>query len=154
MHASFGRLRGTLGETRPALEALRPAARALPAGLTSLRSVFRRADPALTALRPAIRTLTPLARDLAPTARSLAGAFERLEPQMPRLDRITAKLSSCEREVQKFFAWTMSVFKFGNRSNLTSSPRGVLVAGPAEVTNGADPNLAPVTSCADGRPTP
>jgi hypothetical protein len=73
---------------------------------------------------------------------------------MPRLDRITARVSACKREVQKFFAWTMSVFKFGNRSNLTSSPRGALISGPSEVANGADPNFVPVTSCADGRPTP
>ena len=101
-----------------------------------------------------MRTLTPLSRDLAPTARSLARAFERLEPQLPRLDRITAQASRCKREVQKFFAWTMSVFKFGNKTNLTSSPRGALISGPSEVANGIDPNLIPVTSCADGRPTP
>jgi virulence factor Mce-like protein len=154
MQASFGRLRGTLAEARPALQALRPAARALPSGLGSLRSLVGRLDPALTALRPAVRALSPFARDLSPTAGALSTAFERLEPQLPRLDRITAKVSSCEREIQKFFAWTMSVFKFGNKSNLTTSPRGAFISGASEVGSGADPNLVPVRSCADARPTP
>jgi hypothetical protein len=100
-----------------------------------------------------VGALQPLARDLAPTAAALSAAFGRLEPQFPRVDRVTAKLSRCEREIQKFFAWTMSVFKFGNRTNLTTSPRGLLVGAAADATNGADPNLVPVTGCADGRPT-
>jgi virulence factor Mce-like protein len=154
MEGSFTRLKGTLGEARPALAALRPAVRRLPSGLRALRSLAGHADPALTALEPAVRALKPLARDLAPTAGALSTAFDRLGPQLPRVDRVTAKVARCEREVQKFFAWTMSVFKFGNRSNLTSSPRGLVVGGAAEATNGADPNLAAVMGCADGRPTP
>ena len=66
---------------------------------------------------------------------------------------MAAKITPCERRLQKFFAWTMSVLKFGNRSDLTASPRGALVQSVGDATNGADPNLVPVVNCADGRPT-
>jgi len=151
---SLGRLQGTLRETRPALAALRPAARRLPSGLAALRSLSGNLDPALRAARPAVTALQPLARDLRPAAGDLASAFAALEPQAPRLDRITASVSRCETEVQKFFAWTMSVFKFGNASNRTSSPRGILVDTVADATNGELSNLVPVKGCADGRPSP
>ncbi|HEX6391678.1 MAG TPA: MlaD family protein [Solirubrobacteraceae bacterium] len=154
VRGSLGRLQGTLRETRPALAALRPAARRLPSGLTALRSLSSDLDPALRAVRPAIDALRPLARDLAPTAASLAGAFAALEPQAPRLDRVTAQVARCKTEVQKFFAWTMSVFKFGNASHRTSSPRGLLVDTIADATNGSLSNLVPITGCADGRPSP
>jgi ABC-type transporter Mla subunit MlaD len=153
MHASFTQLQGTLAQTRPALAALRPAARALPTGLTALRELSGDADPALAALRPAVRELNPLARHLAPTASALSSAFQSLEPQLPRIDRITSEITPCERRLQKFFAWTMSVFKFGNRSDRTSSPRGLLVSSIGDASNGADPNLVPVVNCANGRPT-
>jgi virulence factor Mce-like protein len=154
MNGSFGQLQDTLAQTRPALAALRPAARRLPSGLTALRSLAHGLAPALAALTPAVRELDPLARDLAPTASALSAAFARLEPQLPRIDRITGKITRCERRLQKFFAWTMSVLKFGNRSDLTSSPRGALINSVGDASNGADPNLVPVVNCADGRPTP
>jgi ABC-type transporter Mla subunit MlaD len=154
MQRSFARLEGTLDEVRPALTGLRPTARALPSGLGGLDSLARNLRPALTAAEPAIGALRPLARHLAPTAASLRTALTRLEPQLPRVDRITSQVSRCKLEVQKFFAWTMSVFKFGTRSLFTTSPRGTLIGSAGDVTNGEDPNLVPVTSCADGSPTP
>jgi len=48
----------------------------------------------------------------------------------------------------------MSVFKFGNASNRTSSPRGLLTDTIADASNGSLSNLVPVKGCADGRPTP
>lgn len=152
LQRSFARLDGTLGEVRPALRALRPAARALPRGLDGLDALARDLRPALSALAPAIPALRPLARDLAPTAGSLQEAFERLAPQLPRADRVTQQASRCKRELQKFFAWTMSVFKFGSRGFNGSSPRGALITGADALTDGDDPNLVPVIGCADGRP--
>jgi len=151
---SLGRLQHTLRETRPALAALRPAARRLPAGLDALRSLSGHLDPALHAVRPAIGALQPLARDLGPAADALGDAFATLEPQTPRLDRVTAQVSRCKPEVQKFFAWNMSVLKFGNASNRTSSPRGLLLETAADTSEGSLSNLVPVTGCADGRPAP
>jgi ABC-type transporter Mla subunit MlaD len=155
MHSSFGQLQLTLGDVQPALTALQPVAKALPTGLTALRAFSLPATPALTALMPAIDALTPLARSLRPTSSALQLAFARLAPQAPRLDRITAKVIPCELPVDKFFAWTLSVLKFGNAANRTSSPRGVLVA-PASTADPLvpDPTLAPVIGCADGKPAP
>jgi len=156
MEASLTRLRGTLAEVRPALRALRPTAHALPGGLAALRSFSLEATPALRALRAPVRTLTPLARDLAPTSAALADAFARLEPQAPRLDRITQKVVPCEKAVGKFFAYTLSTFKYGNRSNHSSSPRGELVENPGDVTGNvtADPTMIKTIGCADGKPAP
>lgn len=152
LQRSFARLDGTLNDVRPALRALRPAARALPRGLDGLDGLARDLRPTLAALAPAIPALRPLARDLAPTAGSLQDAFESLAPQLPRVDRAAQQVSRCKREVQKFFAWTMSVFKFGSRGFNGSSPRGALITGADAATDGNDPNLVPVIGCADGRP--
>jgi ABC-type transporter Mla subunit MlaD len=149
MHRSFATLESTLGEARPALAALRPAVRELPSGLRALTALSGSLGPALTAAGPAVTALRPLARDLAPTSASLGTAFARLEPQVPRVDRLTAQVSRCEREVQKFFAWTLSVFKFGNRSLLTTSPRGLLMPAAGDAGE-----LVPVESCVDGSPSP
>lgn len=155
MHSSFGQLELTLGDVQPALTALQPVAKALPNGLDALGAFSLHATPAVTALMPAIDALTPLARSLRPTASALRLAFARLAPQAPRLDRITAKVIPCELPVDKFFAWTLSVLKFGNAANRTSSPRGILVA-PASSADPLtpDPTLAPAIGCADGKPAP
>ncbi|HYF26603.1 MAG TPA: MlaD family protein [Baekduia sp.] len=152
LETSFALLHDTLDEVRPALRALRPAARALPGGLDGLDRLVAELRPALTAFAPAIPALRPLARDLAPASRSLETAFVRLAPQVPRVDRVTAQVSRCKREVQKFFAWSMSVFKFGSRGFDATSPRGALIFGADALTDGNDPNLVPVIGCADGRP--
>ena len=104
--------RAATGGARPAGRPATRCARSSAARPRPARAAARRSDP------------DPARRDLAPTAARCRSAFERLEPQLPRLDRITAQASRCKREVQKFFAWTMSVFKFGNTTNRTSSPRG------------------------------
>jgi hypothetical protein len=154
MHGSFGRLQVTLADVRPTLIALIPAARALPAGLDALRGFAVPATPALSALVPPLQALTPLARNLAPTAGALHKAFTALAPHAPRLDRISGKVIPCELPVDKFFAWTLSVLKFGNAGNGTSSPRGILVAPLSEDPTVRDPTLTPVTGCADGKPPP
>jgi hypothetical protein len=154
MRSSFGRLGVTLDDVHPALTALQPAARALPAGLAALKAFALPATPALGALRPALSALTPLARNLAPTSVALEAAFAKLAPQAPRLDRVTAKVIPCELPVDKFFAWTLSVLKFGNAANRSSSPRGLLTTPPSENPSVPDPTLAPVTGCADGKPAP
>jgi hypothetical protein len=92
---------------------------------------------------------------LAPSAGSLHRAFRALAPEAPRLDAVTAKVVPCELPVDKFFAWTLSVLKFGNASNLTASPRGLLVVAPsAGDPLLKDPTLAPAIGCADGLPAP
>jgi ABC-type transporter Mla subunit MlaD len=156
MRSSLIQLRGTIAQVRPALRALRPPARALPGGLAALRSFSVAATPALQALRLPIHTLTPLARDLAPTSNALADAFTRLEPQAPRLDRITQKVVPCQKAVDKFFAFTLSTFKYGNNSKHSSSPRGELVQNPADITGDtvADPTMIHSIGCADGKPAP
>jgi ABC-type transporter Mla subunit MlaD len=154
MQSSFGRLQSTLAVVRPALSALLPAAHALPSGLDALRRFSIPATPALDSLLPAVSALTPLARNLAPTAQALHGAFASLVPQAPRLDRITAKVVPCELPVDKFFAWSLSVLKFGNAANGSASPRGILVAPLAENPLLKDPTLAPTIGCADGKPAP
>jgi virulence factor Mce-like protein len=151
MRSSFSQLQGTLADTRPALATLRPAVRALPSGLRALDSLDANARPALRALQPAVIALRPLARDLAPTASALDAAFARLEPELPAVERITEKISRCERPVDKFFAYTTSTFKFGNRGNLTASPRGLLATTTADATNGTDPNMVGAVGCADGK---
>ncbi|HWF53736.1 MAG TPA: MlaD family protein [Solirubrobacteraceae bacterium] len=154
MQSSFGQLQTTLADVRPALTDLVPTANALPAGLNALKRFSAPATPALTALEPAVDALEPLATNLAPTATALHQAFTTLVPQAPRLDRVTAKVVPCELPVDKFFAWTLSVLKFGNATNLSSSPRGLLVAGPFEDPSLKDPTVAPVIGCADGKPAP
>ncbi|HEX4108491.1 MAG TPA: hypothetical protein VHX88_10175 [Solirubrobacteraceae bacterium] len=154
MQGSFARLDVTLADVRPALTALLPAARALPSGLSALRRFSLPATPALRSLDPALEALGPLARNLAPTATALHSAFNGLDPQAPRFDRITAKVVPCELPVDKFFAWTLSVFKFGNAGNRSASPRGQLVVPLSEVSAVKDPTLEPATGCADGAPPP
>jgi ABC-type transporter Mla subunit MlaD len=155
MRGSFGQLQVTLADVRPTLTALLPAAHALPAGLAALRAFATPATPALKALVPALDALSPLARNLPPTASALHTAFNTLAAQAPRLDRITAKVIPCELPVDKFFAWTLSVLKFGSASNRTSGPRGLLVVPPSSGDPTVrDPTLEPVTGCADGRPPP
>lgn len=148
--SSFARLDATLAEVRPALKDLRPTAAALPSGLRGLDGLAGDLRPALSALAPALPALSPLARDLAPTAASLRSAFAALEPQLLRLDRISQQLVRCETPVQKFFAWTMSVFKFGSRGLNGSSPRGAFIASPEDATSSGD-SLVPTRGCADGQ---
>jgi virulence factor Mce-like protein len=154
LRGSFAELRTTLAVARPALAALRPAARALPAGLGALEEFATTARPALRALRSPVADLVPLARDLAPTAIALDRALHRTAPQVPRVDRITEKVTRCELPLQKFFAWTMSTMKLGNASNRSASPRGTLVVSAADGATQAapDPNLRGAIGCADGRP--
>jgi len=151
LRSSFGELRGTLDVVRPALRDLRPAARQLPAGLRALDETLAAASPALRATDPAIDALRPLASRIAPAAAALEGAARSLTPQLPRLDRVTAKVTPCERPLQKFFANTLSVLKFGNRTNLTTSPRGVIGVSGGDLT-GTRSNMVPAIGCADGRP--
>jgi virulence factor Mce-like protein len=151
LRSSFGELDTTLDDVRPALTALRPTARALPGGLKALDRLAADLAPALGAVAPALPSLRSLARDLAPTASSLEAAFTALQGQLPRLDRVTAKVVRCEPFVQKFFAWSVSVFKFGSRGFNAASPRGALVVSPEDVTNGSGPNLVPNIGCADGK---
>ncbi len=153
LRTSFGQLQSTLGVVRPALTDLIPTADALPSGLTALKNFSDAASPALKSLEPAVSALDPLARNLAPTARALDGAFSKLAPQAPDLNYITGKVVPCELPVDKFFAWTLSVLKYGNADNHTSSPRGVLVTGPFEDLQ-KDPTLTKVIGCADGQPAP
>src|SRR5439155_16742240 len=107
--------------------------------------------PALRRLQPAIAALTPLARRLAPTSGALAGAFGRLTPQLPRVDRATAKVVPCELAVQKFFAWTLSVLKMGDKETRASAPRGTIVGGSDQLNQARNPTLEPTTGCAGGR---
>jgi len=151
MRSSFARLGTTLDVVRPALSELRPVARRLPAGLRSLERIAADADPALRGARPALRALRPTLQRVPATADGLTGAADALSPWMPRLDRVTAGVERCRRPLQKFFAWTMSTLKFGNRTNLTTSPRGVLGVSGADLT-GTRSNLVPAIGCADGEP--
>ncbi|MCK9247859.1 MAG: MlaD family protein [Solirubrobacteraceae bacterium] len=150
----LGELEGTLGRVRPALRALRPTARAAGPGLRALERLADDATPALRGLRPAVDALRPLAGRLVPTAGALRDAAAGLVPQTPRLDRISAAVGRCELSTAKFFAWTVSVLKFGNRDDRTSSPRGALVFSPGSAGIVADPLLAPAPGCADGKASP
>jgi phospholipid/cholesterol/gamma-HCH transport system substrate-binding protein len=154
MRSSFTQLDTTLADVRPALSDLVPTANALPAGLKALERFAVDAFPALQALHPAVVSLTPLAEHLAPTASALQAAFAKLLPQAPELNSITAKVVPCELPVDKFFAWTLSLLKFGNADNRTDSPRGTLVTGPFEDPLAKDPTVSPVIGCADSQPAP
>ena len=149
LHRSFTRVRGTLAVLRPAVAELRPAARSLRRGLASLRAFSATALPALRSLQPAVDALIPLADQLAPTARSLSSGLRTLAPQLPRVDRATARVVPCKRKVSKFFAWTLSVFKLGNKETRTASPRAALVVGPDALSQAAAPSqiLRPIESC-------
>lgn len=155
MRSSFGQLQTTLADVRPALGALLPTARAMPSGLNALKRFSLAASPALHTLLPAVSALQPLSKNLSPTAGALHGSFESLKPQAPRLDRITAKVVPCELAVDKFFAYTLSVLKFGNLANGSASPRGIVVT-PLSMFSPTtpDPTLTPVIGCADGKPAP
>jgi ABC-type transporter Mla subunit MlaD len=154
MRGSFGRLGTTLDDIQPALRALVPTAHALPVGLRALKRFAAPALPALRALDPALVALNPFAKQLKPTASALQGALARLAPQIPRFNLITSKLVPCELPVDKFFAYTLSVFKFGNSTDLTSAPRGVLVADTQDNGASKDPLLVPAIGCADGKAPP
>jgi phospholipid/cholesterol/gamma-HCH transport system substrate-binding protein len=127
LRSSFLDLRAAEAQLDPALRALEPVARVLPSGLQALGRFGRDARPALAALRPAVRALLPLATALAPASASLQSAFANLTPQLPRLDRITARIVPCELPIQKFFQWTLSVMKIGDAYG--AFPRGTLSFG-------------------------
>jgi len=148
LRTSFATLRVTLGALGPALRSLRPTAAALQRGLSDLQRVARAADPALVSLRRPIRALLPLTRALGPTTSALSRATEALAPQTPRLNRITRRMVPCELAIQKFFAWTPSVFKFSDAHGVF--PRGEAVVG-TEIAGGTvhSPNLTRGTSCTD-----
>ncbi|WP_249011611.1 MlaD family protein [Conexibacter sp. DBS9H8] len=153
LHNAFGQLQTTLGIVRPALTDLLPTARALPSGLRALRRFSAATAPALAALDPAVTALVPLARNLPGTATALKTAFSRLLPQAPELNHVTSAIVPCELPVDKFFAWSLSLAKFDNASNLTASPRGNLTFGIFNAGT-KDPLLTPVIGCADGQPAP
>ncbi|MGE4428272.1 MAG: MlaD family protein [Solirubrobacteraceae bacterium] len=150
----LGELDETLARVRPALRTLRPTARAAAPGLRALERFADDATPALRALRPAVDALRPLAGRLVPTAGALREAAADLVPQAPRLDRITAAVGRCELSTAKFFAWTLSVLKFGNRDDRTTGPRGAVILSPGSAGVVADPLLAPAPGCADGKASP
>jgi virulence factor Mce-like protein len=147
LRSSLGRLQGTLGAVDPALTALQPAAGALPAGMQALRRFSTDAQPALRALEPPVGSLSTLSSELRPAAASLSGAFAQLTPQAPAYDRITSKLLACAPTLDKFFAWTQSVLKFGDANG--TYPRGNGVQSESTyVPSQRDPVLRPHGGCA------
>lgn len=132
----------------PALASLRPVADRLERGLTSLDRFARDARPALRRLREPVARLDPLAASLTPTVRSLRSAVAQLQPQAPQLDRITTSFTPCRLAAQKFFNWTLSVFKFSDAFG--AFPRGDLTAGanaPGLADAYDDPNLRKTPNC-------
>lgn len=134
-------VRPTLDQVDPALTALRPTANAFEGGLSSLRSFSRHARPALTALEGPVRTLRGPVRDLRPAVDDVTSAFARLRPQAPRFDRVTGAVERCELAFQKFFQWTPSVFKYGDRHGTFPRGESVNIANPqrpASCTDGSE----------------
>lgn len=111
---SFAAVRRAEDQIDPALTDLLPVARRLEPGLAALARFGRDAAPAFRALTPSVTALEPLVRDLRPTAASLADLFDRLQPQAGRLDRVTKKVDGCLYPLQKFLAWSLSVWKFAD----------------------------------------
>lgn len=147
---SFAQVRRAEDELDPALTALLPLARSLEDGLGGLERFAGDAQPAFRRLTPAVTALRPLARDLAPTARSLTAAFDELLSQAPRLDRVTDRVDECLHPLQKFLAWSISVFKFGDANAAYTRADSTLgvdsAAGAAQ-----DPATRHQPDCAEAR---
>jgi virulence factor Mce-like protein len=143
LQPAFSALRASADQLDPALDGLRRSAKEMPAGLAALRSFSVEALPALQALRRPLPSLTTLVSALQPTATGLNGAFTSLRPQAPRLNHVTAAIVPCELAVRKFFANSLSLFKFYDS-------RGMITRG--QTVNGSDPNQREDKSCAEGRP--
>lgn len=148
IRGSFASLRAAEGDLDPALRELRPAADALAPGLQALRSFSADAAPALVALRDSVRRLRPLATELSPTSAALDEAFARLEPSAPRLDRATAQVLPCRDDIEHFFAWTMSILKWGDVNG--ANPRADLTVGAdSTAALGPDYNQYRTANCTD-----
>lgn len=146
---SFATLRAAADELDPTARALLPVARALPSGLESLARLSPDARTALAALDRPLPGLTALLHATRPVAADLGDAFGTLRPQAPRLDRITAAVVPCERMVQKFLAWTMSIAKLADVHGVV--PRGQQVYGSASA-GVPQRGLKATPGCAEGGP--
>lgn len=151
MRDSFGRVRALEEQLDPALVALRPAADALEEGLAGLERFAGEATPALSALRRPVRRLEPLAETLPATAQSLDLAFQRLEPEMGPVNRITGAAVPCLRPLQKFFGWTMSVGKYHDAYAVNARSDVTVSVNTAGARWGAtDPVARQRPTCAEG----
>src|SRR2546430_2077733 len=136
--------------------AARPAGGAMPQGLDDWGGRGRGGLRAWRRLREPLRRLTPLAGELVPTSNALRSGFDHLSADLPHLDSATRTIPPCATWVQKFFAYTLDVFKMGNAHDRTASPRALLTNNAGDFTTQApDPMLHRIPGCADkvGKPT-
>lgn len=150
LRRSMATVRDTEDDLDPALVALRPVADRLESGLRSLQRFADDARPALNALRRPVAALEPTALALDPALRSLRGAVRELTPQAPQVDRITRSFVPCRTAAQKFFNWTLSVFKFSD--SFGAFPRGDMTVGANTGTADFvdDPGLRRTPNCMEG----
>jgi ABC-type transporter Mla subunit MlaD len=150
MPRSFATLRAAADELDPTFTALRPTARALPAALQALDRFGPQLQAGAAALRRPLPRLTSLMRVTRPVAAQLKPAFATLNPQTPRLDRITAALVPCEPAIQAFLQWTLSVGKYHDAR--TVQGRGDAVRGLYSTGEAKDNGLTWSPTCAKGAP--
>lgn len=150
LDASFTQVREVLGDVDSALTSLRPVARELSPSLASLRKLSDTASPAVRALQTPVGSLVPLVRDLEPISARLRAAVAALRPQVNAVDKVTRDLEACEKGVQGFFQWNVSMSKFGDVRG--AIPRGNVAAGAQSTGILNDPGEFAPESCTPGGP--
>lgn len=131
----------------PTLTRLMPAARKLESGLSGLESFAHEASPALADLREPVTRLRPVAGDLSETASALTGSAAVLEPQAPRLDRMTAMIPPCLKSIAAFFHRTISMTKFGDAWQVTPRADAVINLNTSDNLM-AEPTYRKLAPCA------
>lgn len=149
MPPAFRALRRASDHLEPALRAMRPTARVLRGGLTSLSGLAPDIRSGSDALRRAAAPLSDLMRSADPLSADLGRSFSRLAPQLPRLQSSMADLEPCEKAMDAYLHYWMSIYKLYD-------DLGVLLHAQSTYTSSTTPApelvLQAIKSCTNTEP--
>jgi ABC-type transporter Mla subunit MlaD len=148
--SSFAAVRQVLPQVDGALTSLHPIAGQLPGALQSVRLLTRLSTPAVQALQTPVRRLVPFANSLVPLSANLSRAISELLPQVHTVDKVTNDLAECGPNLQGFFQYDLSTWKFSDFRSGT--PRGHLVVTGRSSGLAYGPGEAQALSCVGGTP--